>query len=68
MGETDGQGLARRALVRAAHFRDQMVLAGPMEGEAWEELTAFDGIGVVVAEAITEFFGEKHNRDGSTIC
>jgi DNA ligase (NAD+) len=34
-----------------------------MVGEAWEELTAIDGIGEVVAEALVQFFAEPHNRD-----
>ncbi|MBI2717510.1 MAG: NAD-dependent DNA ligase LigA [Rhizobiales bacterium] len=62
VGETTARVLAR-AYGSARNFRDQMVAAGKMEGEAWEELTALDGIGEVVAEAVVQFFGEKHNRD-----
>ena len=40
-----------------------MIAAGPMEGDAWAELNAIDGIGEVVAEAVVQFFGEPHNRD-----
>ena len=40
-----------------------MIAAEPMEGEAWNELNAIDGIGEVVAEAVVQFFGEQHNRD-----
>ena len=31
--------------------------------EAWQEMTAIEGIGAVVAEAIVEFFQEPRNRD-----
>ena len=34
-----------------------------MEGDAWNELNAIDGIGEIVAEAVVQFFGEPHNRD-----
>jgi DNA ligase (NAD+) len=62
VGETTARALAR-AYGSAAHFRDQMVAAEKMEGEAWEELNAIEGIGEVVAEAVVQFFGEPHNRD-----
>jgi DNA ligase (NAD+) len=60
VGETTARVLAR-AYGSAEHFRDQMMAAAPQAGEAWEELTALDGIGAVVAEAIVQFFGEAHN-------
>jgi len=31
--------------------------------EAWQEMTNVEGIGDVVAEAVVEFFHEKHNRE-----
>ena len=62
VGETTARALAR-AYGTAEHFREQMIAAGPMEGEAWSELNAIDGIGEVVAEALVQFFGEPHNRD-----
>jgi DNA ligase (NAD+) len=40
-----------------------MIAAGSMEGDAWNELNAIDGIGEIVAEAVVQFFGEQHNRD-----
>jgi DNA ligase (NAD+) len=40
-----------------------MKSAGDMAGEAWAELTAIDGIGDVVAEALVQFFAEPHNRE-----
>ena len=46
---------------RPKHFRDQMIAASHRDEEAWNELNAIDGIGEVVAEAITQFFGEGHN-------
>jgi DNA ligase (NAD+) len=62
VGETTARALAR-AYETADHFREQMIAAGPMEGESWAELNAIDGIGEVVAEAVVQFFGEPHNRD-----
>ncbi len=59
VGETTARVLAR-AYGSAEIFRDQMMAALP-ESEAWNELNAIDGIGSVVAEAITQFFGEGHN-------
>jgi len=59
VGETTARVLAR-AYGSAEIFRDQMIAALP-ESEAWNELNAIDGIGAVVAEAITQFFGEGHN-------
>jgi DNA ligase (NAD+) len=62
VGETTARALAR-AYGTAAHFRDEMIAAEAMEGDAWTELNAIDGIGGVVAEAVVQFFGEPHNRD-----
>ena len=62
VGETTARALAR-AYGTADHFREQMVAAGCMEGDAWNELNAIDGIGDIVAEAVVQFFGEPHNRD-----
>jgi DNA ligase (NAD+) len=60
VGETTARVLAR-AYTSAEHFRDQMIAAAHHDEEAWNELNALDGIGEVVAEAITQFFGEGHN-------
>ncbi len=60
VGETTARVLAR-AYGSAEHFRDQMISAAHPESEAWTELNALDGIGDVVAEAITQFFAEHHN-------
>ena len=62
VGETTARALAR-AYGTADHFREQMTAASSMEGDAWTELNAIDGIGEVVAEALVQFFGEPHNRD-----
>jgi DNA ligase (NAD+) len=62
VGETTARALAR-AYGTATHFRDEMIAAEAMEGDAWTELNAIDGIGGVVAEAVVQFFGEPHNRD-----
>jgi DNA ligase (NAD+) len=60
VGETTARVLAR-AYGSAEHFRDQMIAVSHHDEEAWNELNALDGIGAVVAEAITQFFGEGHN-------
>ncbi|MDO8353090.1 MAG: NAD-dependent DNA ligase LigA, partial [Aestuariivirga sp.] len=60
VGETTARVLAR-AYGSAEYFRDQMIAASRHDEEAWNELNALDGIGEVVAEAITQFFGEGHN-------
>jgi len=59
VGETNAMRLARHyhsieALRKAA-------LAAKPESEAYAELTAINGIGEVVADAVVEFFKEKHN-------
>jgi DNA ligase (NAD+) len=60
VGETTARILAR-AYGSAEAFRDQMMAASDTESEAWAELTSHDGIGEVVAEAVVQFFAEKHN-------
>jgi DNA ligase (NAD+) len=63
VGETTARVLAR-AYDGAHVFRDQMIAAGKSDqSEAWNELVSHDGIGVAVAEAIVQFFGEPHNLD-----
>ncbi|MFM8748328.1 MAG: NAD-dependent DNA ligase LigA [Aestuariivirga sp.] len=62
VGETTARALAR-AYETAEHFRERMIAAGGMAGDAWDELTAIDGIGEVVAEALVQFFAEPHNRE-----
>ena len=63
VGETTARVLAR-AYGDAQHFASQMIAAGlSAENDALQELTALDGIGDVVAEAIVQFFGEQHNVD-----
>ncbi|MGH6871770.1 MAG: NAD-dependent DNA ligase LigA [Rhizomicrobium sp.] len=56
VGETNARLLAR-------NFHSWKAFAAAMEGEgALEELKAIAGIGDVLAEAIKDFFDEKHNR------
>src|SRR3990167_11113432 len=40
-----------------------MRAAADPESEARAELLSIDGVGEVLAEALTDFFAEKHNRD-----
>ncbi len=61
VGETTARVLAR-SYGSATSLRDQMkVAAASPENEARSELTAIDGIGDVVAEALIQFFDEPHN-------
>ncbi|MGH6855992.1 MAG: NAD-dependent DNA ligase LigA, partial [Aestuariivirga sp.] len=62
VGETTARVLAR-AYGTAEHFRDQMIAAVDQGAEAWADLISHDGIGEVVAEAVVQFFGERHNLD-----
>jgi DNA ligase (NAD+) len=51
-----------KLLARTYHSLDAFVAT--MEGpHAVEELDAIEGIGLTVAEAVRDFFDEKHNRD-----
>lgn len=63
VGETTARVLAR-SYGSAVALRDQMKLAAASEeNEAHTELTAVDGVGDVVAEALIQFFDEPHNID-----
>ena len=62
IGEINARLLAR-------HFgsfdalRDAAIKAARGDDEAGAEIDGIDGIGPVVAEAITQFFGEAHNQE-----
>ena len=57
VGESTAKLLAR-------HFHSLDAFLASMSGEnAAEELDSIEGIGDVMAEAIADFFAEKHNRD-----
>ncbi|MFM2100278.1 MAG: NAD-dependent ligase LigA [Pseudomonadota bacterium] len=56
-----GAGTAKD-LIRAFGSVEAVAEVATRDGGA-EELTAVDGIGPVVAEALTDFFHEPHNRD-----
>jgi DNA ligase (NAD+) len=68
VGETTGRLLAR-TYGTLDHFVEEMEAAASEDVEsaadrkshAWTELLSIDGIGIVVAEAIVDFFGEDHN-------
>jgi DNA ligase (NAD+) len=47
-------------------FYQAMQKAHDHDSDAWAELNDIDGIGTIVAEAVTEFFAESHNRDHLT--
>ncbi|MBA3042316.1 MAG: NAD-dependent DNA ligase LigA [Alphaproteobacteria bacterium] len=62
VGETTAKLLARSYGSYAA-FAEAMKAAGPMFGDAWNDLNAIDGIGEVVAASIVEFFKEPRNLE-----
>lgn len=62
VGETTARLLAR-TYGTADHFVLQMQAAAIEGAEAWIELTALEGIGGVVAEAVVQFFAEPHNLE-----
>ncbi len=63
IGETNARLLARHYGTLDA-FLDGMKAAGKgEESEAYQELNNIGGIGEVVADALVEFFREKHNRE-----
>ncbi|MBS7704299.1 NAD-dependent DNA ligase LigA [Chelatococcus asaccharovorans] len=61
VGETTARLLARHFGTFDA-LRDTATRASDPTSDAWVELTAIDGIGIVVAEAIVQFFAEEHNQ------
>ncbi len=62
VGETNARLLAR-SYGTLENFVEQMRAAADPESEARAELLSIDGVGEVLAEALTDFFAEKHNRD-----
>lgn len=62
VGETTAR-LFARSYGTLEHFVDQMEKAADHDSEAWRELNAIDGVGEVLAEAVVDFFAEKHNRE-----
>ncbi len=61
IGEGNAKLLAR-AYGSWGHFYDAMRKASERDPETLAELDAIDGVGAVVVEALTDFFGEDHNR------
>lgn len=62
VGEGNAKLLAR-AYGSWGAFYQAMIAAGDHEAEAWTDLNDIDGIGHIVAESLTEFFAEEHNRE-----
>lgn len=62
VGEGNAKLLAR-AYGSWGVFASAMEAAGVHGSEAWAELNDIDGVGSIVAEAVTEFFAEEHNRE-----
>ncbi|MGQ2909120.1 MAG: NAD-dependent DNA ligase LigA [Aliihoeflea sp.] len=68
IGETNAKRLARHFLnfdaLRAAAQAAKMPEGKGDPGNAeWQEIVGVNGIGSVVAEALVEFFAERHNRE-----
>ncbi|MTH97918.1 NAD-dependent DNA ligase LigA [Roseibium sp. RKSG952] len=61
VGEGNAKLLAR-AYGSWGVFSDAMIAAHDKGGDAWTDLNNIDGIGTIVADALTEFFAEEHNR------
>ncbi|MDB5649808.1 MAG: ligase, NAD-dependent, partial [Hyphomicrobiales bacterium] len=62
VGETNARRLARHFHTFEA-LRDVGRAAQDEASEARRELNAIEGVGDVVAEAVADFFAEKHNED-----
>jgi DNA ligase (NAD+) len=62
IGQSTAKLLARRYLSYTA-WKEAMLAAEDRESEAWAELLAIEGIGESMAEDITGFFAEPHNRE-----
>lgn len=62
VGETNAR-LFARAYGTLDHFIEEMEKAADRESEAWANLLSIDGVGEVLAEAVVDFFAEKHNRE-----
>jgi DNA ligase (NAD+) len=62
VGESTAKLLARHA-GDFSHLRAMIVAAHAPDSEARLQLTAIDGIGPVMAEALVDFFVEPHNQE-----
>jgi DNA ligase (NAD+) len=65
VGEGNAKLLAR-AYGSWEAFSAAMQEAHDHGSDAWTDLNNIDGVGSIVAEAVTEFFAEGHNRDQLT--
>ncbi len=62
VGETNARLLAR-SYGTLENFETQMRAAADPESAARADLLSIDGVGEVLAEALTDFFAEKHNLE-----
>ncbi|WP_454849891.1 NAD-dependent DNA ligase LigA [Rhizobium binxianense] len=62
VGETTAKLLARSYNTYEA-FEAAMKEAAPLDGDAWNDLNAIEGIGEIVARAIIEFYKEPRNTE-----
>jgi len=66
VGEVNARRLARHYLRYDAFAKAAEEAAIPQNkadkgNEAWQEITGIEGIGTIVAEAVVDFYDEKHN-------
>ncbi|MEJ8474700.1 NAD-dependent DNA ligase LigA [Roseibium algae] len=62
VGEGNAKLLAR-AYGSWDSFSAAMIAARDPASDAWRELNDIDGVGTIVADAVTEFFAEDHNLE-----
>jgi DNA ligase (NAD+) len=61
VGETTARALARAYGAAEIFLAKMVAAAGSRQSAAFQELTRIEGIGEIVAAAISEFFAEEHN-------
>jgi len=61
VGQATARTLAKNYLNRAA-WSDAMQQANDKDSQAYQDLIAIDGIGTSMAQDLTDFFNEDHNR------
>jgi DNA ligase (NAD+) len=63
VGETTARLLARAYDTVDNFVAEMRKAASSRDGDAYRDLTSHDGIGEIMADAIAEFFAERHNVD-----